>query len=811
MPQRPGTVAGAPAGRNEQTMISFFSKHKHQRTSRSRLLTRHIVREPAISGWSLFLALLLWCSVLVLVYSTNSGPHSNMAVGQRAQATVVASADFSCEDMARTELSRRQAAIAVPPVFVVNYGPYNTAARTLEKLFERLAQLREAAAQEGGKKQDIAPRISEVLDILGVPLTPAELQKLAPRGQEQRVLDIIKTALHDAFTTGIMSAVDRKAERQLAGSAGRVSVRASDGSTELNTSVDDLPLPENTLPAIADKITQKLDEPSVKPILLSLLRPWVIPNLVYDPYLTEEHRRSAEQVVTPVMMKIHSGTPLVEAGERITPQIIEKLVAHDRRIAQLESAYDRVVKRIGSAGLLIAALIACIGLLQLLKPEILRQNSRILLLVVLSLLALLPARILLSISNSAQWLPPSVVDFALPLALAPLLASILAGSAVAITVGLWNSFAMAVLLDNNFAVFTLGLLVTIVATLSTQDVRRRSRIYRAGVFVGLAELLYAISLAAVSQLPAGIVAGQAVAAFASGIVCAFLATLLIPLFEMLFGITTNLSLLELADLSHPLLQRLAMEAPGSYHHSIVAANLGQAAASRIGANALLVRVGGYFHDIGKLVKPDFYTENQHTRDNPHDELAPSMSALVIKSHVKEGVALGRQFKLPQCVIDAIEQHHGTSLVSFFFHRARQLNEDGKNDTEVNEADYRYEGPRPRSREMAILALADAVEAAARSLEKPNPARIEALVNEVADSRLRDGQLDASGMTLTELAAVKTSFVFSLANMLHVRIAYPQDEAKGNPTAGKAPGAWREGAPTDTVAFDPESSGPEDVG
>ena len=317
-------------------------------------------------------------------------------------------------------------------------------------------------------------------------------------------------------------------------------------------------------------------------------------------------------------------------------------------------------------------------------------------------------------------------------------------------------------------------------------------------------------LGAVTQLPARVIAGQAAAGFASGMACAFLASLLIPLFEFLFGITTDLTLLELTDLGHPLLQRLAIEAPGSYHHSIVVANLGQSAASRIGANALLIRVAGYFHDIGKLVKPEFYTENQHTRENPHDDLSPSMSALVIKSHVKEGVALARQFKLPACVIDAIEQHQGTGLVSFFYHRARQLQEESKGDTEVNEGDYRYDGPRPRSREMAILSLADAVEAAARSLEKPTPTRIESLVNEVADSKLRDGQLDASGLTLSELAAVKTSFVFSLANMLHVRIAYPQDETKGNP-AGRPAGEWREGAPSDTVVADPDRERPGSVG
>jgi hypothetical protein len=283
---------------------------------------------------------------------------------------------------------------------------------------------------------------------------------------------------------------------------------------------------------------------------------------------------------------------------------------------------------------------------------------------------------------------------------------------------------------------------------------------------------------------------QALTALANGLLCAFLTLLLIPLFETLFGITTDITLLELSDLSNPVLQRLAMEAPGTYHHSLMVASLSQAAAQEVGANALLVRVSAYFHDIGKLTKPEFFIENAQFRDNPHDDLAPSMSTLVVTSHVKEGVTLARRHKLPRLVVDAIQQHHGSGLVSYFYHRARQQQEAvepvtaAQKTTAVKEEDYRYPGPRPQSREMAILSLADSVEAASRSMEKPTASRIENLVSEIVNSKLLDGQLDDCDLTLSQLAAIKKSFVFTLMNMLHGRIAYPQDENRNKQSTKK---------------------------
>jgi cyclic-di-AMP phosphodiesterase PgpH len=391
------------------------------------------------------------------------------------------------------------------------------------------------------------------------------------------------------------------------------------------------------------------------------------------------------------------------------------------------------------------------------------------------------------------------------------LASVLLGSAAAIPLGLWNALAVSVLFNNSFAVLAVGVTVAVVAAMSARDVRRRSRIFRAGLFVGFAAMACALSLAAIEGQAIGIVALQALSGLAGGIACAFLAALLIPLFEILFGITTNLTLIELSDMSHPLLQRLAMEAPGTYHHSIVTANLGLAAAAAIGANSLLVRVCAYFHDIGKLAKPEFFSENTSLQDNPHDDLSPNMSSLIITSHVKEGAALARRHRLPQCILDGIEQHHGTGLVQYFYHRARQeaeMAEAKPGPRPIDETDFRYDGPRPRSREIAILLLADAVEAAARSIEKPSPSRIDSLVREIVDGKLRDRQLDESDVTLAELTAIRESFLFTLANMLHVRIAYPQqDENRDLQLPGKPGGTRAERLAADTVAADSGGGAP----
>src|SRR5437016_5109310 len=281
---------------------------------------------------------------------------------------------------------------------------------------------------------------------------------------------------------------------------------------------------------------------------------------------------------------------------------------------------------------------------------------------------------------------------------------------------------------------------------------------------------------------------QSAFAIGNGIVTATIVGGVIPMFEPLFQITTDISWLEASDLNHPLLRRMTIEAPGTYHHSLVVANLAEAAAEAIGANATLCRVCSYFHDVGKLVKPEYFTENMNFERNPHDDLAPTMSALIIIAHVKEGVDLALKHKLNQRVIDIIQEHHGTSLVRYFYQRALQQHEDARaggkimklredDIPEVREESFRYSGPKPQTKESAIVSLADTVESASRSLEKPTPQKIESLVNELIEERISDRQLDDCDLTLGELKVIADRFRFTLLMMLHSRIAYPRHGAK----------------------------------
>ena len=379
-----------------------------------------------------------------------------------------------------------------------------------------------------------------------------------------------------------------------------------------------------------------------------------------------------------------------------------------------------------------------------------------------------------------------------PYALAPLVISALLGKNqgifAAIFVSLWGSILWS-LVDATF--LAMSLISGFVAVFITLKIRRRSQFLRAGFFVGLATWILALSFGIISlRLMPDVatdwhmVVFQSIAAVGSGLITAIVVSGMLPALEQTFSLTTAMSWLELTDLNHPLLMRLSLEAPGTYEHSQAVARLAEAAAERIGANANMCRTCAYFHDIGKLVKPEYFTENQRTDRNPHDDLAPTMSALVLIAHVKEGVDLALKRNLNPAIVDVIQQHHGNSVVRYFYNRAVRQREEAlaemtttggheEDIPEVREENFRYSGPLPQTKESAIISLADSVESASRSLEKPSPQRIEELVNDLVDERVADHQLDECDLTFHELREVVESFCFTLNSMLHRRIAYPK--------------------------------------
>jgi putative nucleotidyltransferase with HDIG domain len=266
---------------------------------------------------------------------------------------------------------------------------------------------------------------------------------------------------------------------------------------------------------------------------------------------------------------------------------------------------------------------------------------------------------------------------------------------------------------------------------------------------------------------------------------------LLWVFERAFDVTTDLTLLELSDTNRPLLKELSLRAPGTFNHSLQVANLGEAAADAIGANALLTRVGALYHDIGKMLKPEYFVENQRPGDNPHDHLKPRMSALIIASHVKEGLELGRQYNLPERVLNFIPMHHGTTRIEYFYQKA--LKERGPDDPPLLESEFRYPGPRPDSKETGIMMLADSVEAASRSLSDPTHKRLETLVDMIFNARTEDGQLDNTDLTFLDLHRIRETFLAMLLGIYHVRVKYPGQAESESSGALSAP------APPEPVA------------
>jgi hypothetical protein len=384
----------------------------------------------------------------------------------------------------------------------------------------------------------------------------------------------------------------------------------------------------------------------------------------------------------------------------------------------------------------------------------------------------------------------------IPFALAPMVHSVLLGRRAGTFSAIFVSIAGTLLVPSSEMVIylILSLAVCMSVVMLAGRVRKRAQLLRAGIYSGGISLVFALIYGRFLNSDGILAQEQLVSdglmcllAFGVGFFTALVIGGLLPLLEGLFSITTNVSWLELCDLNHPLLKKMQLDAPGTFHHSLVMAALAEAAAEAIGANAVLCRACAYFHDIGKLKKPEYFIENLADGvENPHQALTPTMSALIIIAHVKDGVDLAMKYKLNPRIIDAILEHHGDSLVAYFYQKCQLLKaqEEGKVDQglenaedlpQVDEENFRYPGPRPRSRETGILSLADAIESASRTLKKPNPMRIRTLVDDIVRARLADGQLDDCPLSMRELTKIRESFSNTLRSMMHSRISYTKSE------------------------------------
>lgn len=531
-------------------------------------------------------------------------------------------------------------------------------------------------------------------------------------------------------------------------------------------------------------------------ILFRILRNGIRPNLVFDEEKTEELIQRAQAAVQPVRVQVQAGDTIVEANSRVTEAVYEQLEAY--RIA-LREAEEREMGRIDAVWLerFVLTLAIIFGAALYLRTSRIRiqANQRVF---ILSggfiLLSLTIARLILELGSHrvVEMIPmlQQLLPWMIPVALGPIILTVLVGAGPAVIAAGIISTLNAMMQGNSLSVLVATLLSALVGIYCSRNIQLRARVIRAGTMSGLVMSAAALLSGIRDNLEPSTVFGQLVTALIAGLITGMIVVALLPMLENLFNYTTDITLLELTDFNHPLLRKMQVEAPGSYHHSLMVANLSENAAASVGANSLICRVCALFHDIGKMVKPEYFAENQRSGYNPHIERNPSMSALVIKSHVKEGVQLARKFKLPDIIEDVIRQHHGTSLIQYFYYKAleKQKGENIQEPThpnaprieldKVDEDTYRYEGPIPQFTESAIIMLADSLEAASRSLRKVTPQSIEELVDNIVNARMEDGQLDDTPLTFTQLKVIKESFTFTLLNMLHARVEYPE-EAQGS--------------------------------
>jgi len=508
---------------------------------------------------------------------------------------------------------------------------------------------------------------------------------------------------------------------------------------------------------------------TLQPRLVDATIAFLKPTHVYDDPATVDARNKAADAVPQSAGNISYKANQVLVDKKLRRNGFEQ---HDWQLLKYENeAYRKSLgptARQSILGLSITAILITItlcGYVATFQKRILRNHARAMAIVVLQLSMLLLAQ--LAAVGSYQLYLLGVA----PTILVAMILTIAYDKRFSLGVATTHALLVTIALDQGVGYFVILWVGAMTAAFMLDDIRSRSKLIEVGGVTAIAMIVATFAQGMVALEPVSFVATNCLYAGAAGLAGGFITLGILPFIEKAFRITTSMTLLEIADASHPMLRRLALEAPGTYNHSLQVATLSESAAEAIGANSLLCRVASYYHDIGKINKADYFVENQIGGENRHINLSPSVSLLIIIGHVKDGIELAKEYNLPTSIHAFIQQHHGTTLVEWFYHQAC-TKEQGDDQPQISEEQYRYPGPKPRSKEVAIVMLADCVESACRAMPEPTASRVETLVHELAMKRLLDGQFDECDLTIRELELIEKAMVKTLLGIYHGRIAYP---------------------------------------
>lgn len=589
------------------------------------------------------------------------------------------------------------------------------------------------------------------------PLSPSSREFLLRPGPPEEISRVLPLLFQRFSDEGILE----DARKKELSDAGKTVIKKLNPETK--TEVEQILKDAVSVSEAKDKAGLFLEREGIKgrelkTAALEIFSSVVRPNLFFDESRTETHRSQAARSVAPVMKEVKRGEMIVQKGLLVTPEQQERLLQVHRKMAK---------KQVQSR-LLTVSLFIFLGLglaflyLKQFEPKQFHSPRFLLLVLTTLLVTLIIERLTLLIPNSSSSL--------LPGALAAILLTILWSPGLGILGALCVSILSTPLTEFHIETVLMLLLGSLTASFAARGIRKRIHFLKVGLAVGAINAVVLVGTFAFQdwQLSEALALGPL--GLANGFLVTALAFFLVPLFESLFNLTTDITLLELSDLNHPLLKRMVVEAPGTYHHSLVVSTLAEAACEAIGANALLARVGCYFHDIGKIARSEYFTENQTPQSGDrHEKLTPTMSCLVIMNHVKEGIELAKRYKLKDVIIRFIPEHQGKGVIYYFYKKALDQAAPGE---EVNADNFRYSGPKPQSRETAVALLADSAEASSRSLKEITPAAIRILVRKVINEKFIDGQLDECDLTLKDLHKIQESFVHNLMAIFHTRVSYP---------------------------------------
>jgi putative nucleotidyltransferase with HDIG domain len=516
------------------------------------------------------------------------------------------------------------------------------------------------------------------------------------------------------------------------------------------------------------------DDQDLKRVAFSICKKIIEPNLTFNKEATEKKKLMAMEEVKPVFFQVQKNEMIVREGEKISPIEVSKLDAFFKATGDNKFSSIAVLLGIFCISLFLSLVLYFWRTRNWLKVN---QRSNIDLLVfgliVLMQIVFIKMGIFISsaVNRAFPFLSVETCYYAIPFAMGTMIIAILINRNVALICSLLTAFLIGFLFDGKVIFPLYSFLGSVAASYQIVNSRHRSAFLKVGIFLGVMNMAAIFCLNLLSGNLLNDLFLRLLMGFAGGILTGIFVSGITPIFESLFGFMTDIKLLELANLNQPLFQRMIIEAPGTYHHSIIVASMVEAASEAIGANSLLAKVSAYYHDIGKLKKPQYFIENQPNNENKHDKLSPKMSSLIIISHVKEGCELAAEVKLGRQIINIIRESHGKSIVSYFYDKAKKNKDESIRS--LSESDFRYPGPKPQTKEAGLVMLADVVEASSRTLTNPAPARIKSLVRERIARVYTDGQLDDCELTLKNLNTIADTFTRILNGIFHHRIDYPE--------------------------------------